>query len=157
MLAALCDCEVGGRNFDDALAKHFSELFRQRFDVDAESRAQPKAYIRLLQECERLKKLISANTQQIPLNIECFMDDKDVSGKMNRSAFGSFGSRDLMGSSIEWGPLSVQWGGAFRPMGWRFPSNEVALSVQWGGTFRPMGRRFPSHGARLCHELVRSA
>ena len=41
-------------------------------------------YLRLLQESERLKKLMSANSQEIPLSIECFMDDKDVVGKMGR-------------------------------------------------------------------------
>ena len=35
-------------------------------------------------ECEKLKKLMSANSTPIPLNIECFMDDKDVRGKMKR-------------------------------------------------------------------------
>lgn len=27
---------------------------------------------------------MSANSQEIPLNIECFMEDKDVSGRMKR-------------------------------------------------------------------------
>jgi len=27
---------------------------------------------------------MSANSQEIPLSIECFMDDKDVAGKMGR-------------------------------------------------------------------------
>ncbi len=52
------------------------------FQVDAHK--NPKAYVRLTTECEKLKKLMSANSTAIPLNIECFMDDKDVSGKMKR-------------------------------------------------------------------------
>ena len=52
------------------------------FQVDAHKR--PKAYVRLMTECEKLKKLMSANSTPIPLNIECFMDDKDVRGKMKR-------------------------------------------------------------------------
>ena len=40
--------------------------------------------LRLLAECEKLKKLMSANATVIPLNIECFMDDKDVTGKLQR-------------------------------------------------------------------------
>ncbi|PVD34365.1 hypothetical protein C0Q70_05636 [Pomacea canaliculata] len=79
------DSELGGRDFDEVLAKHFAAEFRQRYNINAES--QPKPYIRLLQECEKLKKLMSANTQAIPLNIECFMEDKDVSSQMNRDQF----------------------------------------------------------------------
>ena len=37
-------------------------------------------------ECEKLKKLMSANNTVIPLNIECFMDDKDVTGRLQRCA-----------------------------------------------------------------------
>ena len=75
---------MGGRDFDEVLAKHFSAEFRTKYKVNAEDPGTPKAYIRLLQECEKLKKLMSANTQAIPLNIECFMNDKDVSSKMAR-------------------------------------------------------------------------
>nr|KAG5706238.1 hypothetical protein BaRGS_019565 [Batillaria attramentaria] len=85
VLAVSCDPEVGGRDFDEVLAKHFSAEFRGRYKIDPESK--PKPYIRLLQECEKLKKLMSANTQAIPLNIECFMDDKDVSSKLSRDDF----------------------------------------------------------------------
>ena len=38
-----------------------------------------------LLECEKMKKLMSANSTPIPLNIECFMDDKDVQGKLKRA------------------------------------------------------------------------
>lgn len=45
-----------------------------------------KGRLRLETECEKLKKLMSANTQAIPVNIECFIDDKDVTGRMDRYA-----------------------------------------------------------------------
>lgn len=67
------------------MANHFTEEFVTRYRVDAA--ANPRAFLRLLSECERLKKLMSANSQEIPLNIECFIDDKDVSGKMCRETF----------------------------------------------------------------------
>ncbi|KAG8185720.1 hypothetical protein JTE90_000709 [Oedothorax gibbosus] len=35
-------------------------------------------------ECEKLKKQLSANPQVLPLNIECFMEDKDVNSCMGR-------------------------------------------------------------------------
>lgn len=48
-------------------------------------RSKPRALVRLYQECEKLKKLMSANSSDLPLNIECFMNDIDVSSKLNRS------------------------------------------------------------------------
>lgn len=47
----------------------------------------PRPWLRLLDECERVKKQMSANQTPIPLNIECFMEDKDVTGKMQRQEF----------------------------------------------------------------------
>lgn len=44
-----------------------------------------RAFVRLLAEAEKLKKQMSANSTTLPLNIECFMDDKDVSGDMKRA------------------------------------------------------------------------
>ena len=46
-----------------------------------------KATMKLLTECVKLKKLMAANTNRLPINIECFMDDKDVSGHMDRAKF----------------------------------------------------------------------
>ena len=43
-----------------------------------------KAHLRLRNECEKMKKLMSANSNEIPMNIECWMDDKDVTGRMKR-------------------------------------------------------------------------
>lgn len=43
-----------------------------------------RAFLRLLTEVEKLKKQMSANSTTLPLNIECFMNDKDVSGEMKR-------------------------------------------------------------------------
>lgn len=64
--------------------KHFCEEFAKKYKLDVKSK--PRALVRLYQECEKLKKLMSANSSDLPLNIECFMNDIDVSGKLNRSA-----------------------------------------------------------------------
>ena len=82
VLAVQSDANFGGRDFDMILVKHFIEEWKTKYKIDVYSK--PKALIRLTQECEKLKKLMSANTQPIPLDIECFMDDKDVRGKMDR-------------------------------------------------------------------------
>lgn len=85
VLAVLSEPSLGGRDFDMLLVDHFVQEWKTKYKIDVPSRM--KAYIRLTEECEKLKKLMSANTQPIPINIECFMDDKDVSGKMERSEF----------------------------------------------------------------------
>ncbi|KAK3607630.1 hypothetical protein CHS0354_010679 [Potamilus streckersoni] len=79
------DANLGGRDFDQVLVDYFVEEFLTKFKLDVQTNL--KAYIRLTQECEKLKKLISTNSNKIPLNIECFMDDKDVNGMMDRITF----------------------------------------------------------------------
>ncbi|XP_059174852.1 heat shock 70 kDa protein 4-like [Physella acuta] len=85
VLATSFDHAVGGKDLDELIVDYMSEEFKKKYKVDPKSKA--KAYIRLTQECEKLKKLMSANVQPIPLNIECFMDDKDVHGSMDRAQF----------------------------------------------------------------------
>ena len=76
------DPMLGGRDFDQRLLKHFAEEFKKKYKIDALS--QSRQTLRLTSECEKLRKLMSANATPIPINIECFMDDKDVSGRMKR-------------------------------------------------------------------------
>jgi molecular chaperone DnaK (HSP70) len=85
MLGTTFDNCLGGRDFDYVLCDYFHQDFKQRFKVDAYSNA--RARLRLRAECEKLKKLMSSNSSVIPLNIECFMNDTDVSGKMKREEF----------------------------------------------------------------------
>lgn len=56
------------------------------FPLQVDATTSPRAWVRLLTEVEKLKKQMSANSTDLPINIECFMDDKDVSGKLNRYA-----------------------------------------------------------------------
>ncbi|XP_013782730.1 heat shock 70 kDa protein 4-like [Limulus polyphemus] len=85
MLAATWDTNVGGRDFDNILVRQFAEEFRTKYKVNVMS--SRKAIVRLLNESEKLKKQMSANPHELPLNIECFMEDKDVAAKMKREAF----------------------------------------------------------------------
>jgi len=78
-------CNSGGRNFDEAMCKYFAEDFLQRFKMKVYE--NKKATMKLLTECVKLKKLMAANTNKLPINIESFIDDKDVSGKMDRAMF----------------------------------------------------------------------
>uniref|UniRef100_A0A4W5RK01 Heat shock protein family A (Hsp70) member 4 like n=1 Tax=Hucho hucho TaxID=62062 RepID=A0A4W5RK01_9TELE len=85
VLATAFDPYLGGRNFDEVLVEHFCEEFKARYKLNV--RENPRAILRLSQECEKLKKLMSANCSDLPVNIECFMNDIDVTGKMNRVQF----------------------------------------------------------------------
>ncbi|XP_020564345.1 heat shock 70 kDa protein 4-like [Oryzias latipes] len=85
ILATAFDSDLGGKDFDDILANHFCEEFAKKYKLDV--RSKPRALVRLYQECEKLKKLMSANSSDLPLNIECFMNDIDVSSKLNRGQF----------------------------------------------------------------------
>ncbi|XP_075055056.1 heat shock protein 105 kDa [Mixophyes fleayi] len=79
------DPYLGGRNFDEKLVEHFCAEFKAKYRLDVKSKV--RALLRLYQECEKLKKLMSSNSTDLPLNIECFMNDLDVSGRMNRLEF----------------------------------------------------------------------
>ncbi|XP_048365056.1 heat shock 70 kDa protein 4L isoform X2 [Sphaerodactylus townsendi] len=85
VLATTFDPFLGGRNFDEALVDYFCEEFRAKYKLNVKDNA--RALLRLYQECEKLKKLMSANASDLPMNIECFMNDLDVSSKMNRGQF----------------------------------------------------------------------
>ncbi|KAL2714577.1 97 kDa heat shock protein isoform X1 [Vespula squamosa] len=83
MLASAADSNLGGRDIDAILAEHFCKDFQSRYRIDPHT--SPRAYLRLLAEVEKLKKQMSANSTTLPLNIECFMEEKDVHGEMKRA------------------------------------------------------------------------
>lgn len=85
MLASTFDNNLGGRDFDKVLMDHFQQEFLTKYKIDAYSNI--RARLRLRTECEKVKKLMSANSSPIPLNIECFMNDIDVSAKIKRDDF----------------------------------------------------------------------
>uniref|UniRef100_A0A3Q2U1X0 Heat shock protein 4a n=1 Tax=Fundulus heteroclitus TaxID=8078 RepID=A0A3Q2U1X0_FUNHE len=85
ILATAFDSDLGGKDFDDILVNHFCEEFAKKYKLDV--RSKPRALVRLYQECEKLKKLMSANSSDLPLNIECLMNDVDVASKLNRGQF----------------------------------------------------------------------
>ncbi|XP_046904076.1 heat shock 70 kDa protein 4L [Hypomesus transpacificus] len=94
VLATSFDPYLGGRNFDEVMVDYFCEDFKARYKLNV--RENPRALLRLYQECEKLKKLMSANSSDLPLNIECFMNDIDVTGKMNRGHFEEMAAQHLM-------------------------------------------------------------
>lgn len=96
VLATSCDSALGGRDLDRVLFDYFADDIKQRLKLDV--RSNVKASLRLLDECAKIKKLMSANSTDIPLNIECLMQDRDVNGRINRDAFnGLLDSAGLIG------------------------------------------------------------
>ncbi|KAF7377707.1 Heat shock protein [Mycena sanguinolenta] len=75
------DRNLGGRDIDYALVKHFSDEFKQKYKIDVMS--NPKATFRLAAGCEKLKKVLSANAEA-PLNVESIMNDVDAASKLSR-------------------------------------------------------------------------
>lgn len=81
ILGSAFDKHFGGRDFDRAIAEHFADEFKGKYKIDV--RENPKAYYRVLTAAQKLKKVLSANTQA-PFNIESVMNDVDVSSSLTR-------------------------------------------------------------------------
>ncbi|XP_034530404.1 heat shock 70 kDa protein 4L [Notolabrus celidotus] len=94
VLATAFDPYLGGCNFDEVLVDYFCDEFKVKYKLNV--RENPRALLRLHQECEKLKKLMSANSSDLPLNIECFMNDIDVTSRMNRVHFEEMSAQYLM-------------------------------------------------------------
>ncbi|OAY85465.1 heat shock 70 kDa protein 15-like [Ananas comosus] len=84
ILSHAYDRSLGGRDFDEALFKHFAAKFKEQYKIDVYQNA--RACLRLRVACEKLKKVLSANPEA-PLSIECLMDEKDVKGFIKREEF----------------------------------------------------------------------
>ncbi|XP_055691942.1 heat shock 70 kDa protein 4 isoform X2 [Lutzomyia longipalpis] len=84
MVTSACE-QLGGRDFDEILANYFSDEFGSKYKIDPRTNA--RAYLRLLTEVEKIKKQMSANSTVLPFNIECFMNDMDVSSNLQRAKF----------------------------------------------------------------------
>ncbi|KAE9400308.1 heat shock protein 70 [Gymnopus androsaceus JB14] len=75
------DRNLGGRDIDFALVRHFAAEFKEKYKIDVLS--NPKAVFRLAAMCEKLKKVLSANAEA-PLNVESIMNDVDAASKLTR-------------------------------------------------------------------------
>ncbi|CAJ0586176.1 unnamed protein product, partial [Mesorhabditis spiculigera] len=80
ILAYTYDLEVGGLWLDARIRHHLVEQFNAKYlDVYTE--------YRLLEECERIKKLMSATSKPIPLKLEGLLDGADSSVTISRQEF----------------------------------------------------------------------
>ncbi|KAF9000420.1 heat shock protein 70 family [Cyathus striatus] len=79
--ATAYDQNIGGRDIDYALVNHFAEEFKTKYKIDVMN--NPKAIFRLTSGCEKLKKILSANSDAV-LNVESIMTDIDATSKLTR-------------------------------------------------------------------------
>lgn len=63
VLSTAFDLYLGGRDFDQRLVEYFCAEFKAKYKLDVKSRV--RALLRLAQECEKLKKLMSSNSTDI--------------------------------------------------------------------------------------------
>ncbi|XP_071737495.1 heat shock 70 kDa protein 16-like [Rutidosis leptorrhynchoides] len=86
------DENLGGREFDQVLFKHFAEQFKEKHKIDVYS--NDRACIRLRAACEKVKKVLSANGEA-PISIDCLINDVDVRGMITREEFENLSSNLL--------------------------------------------------------------
>ncbi|GAB4818888.1 hypothetical protein N2152v2_005934 [Parachlorella kessleri] len=84
VLSNAWDRDLGGRDFDKVLFEHFVNEFNTKYKLDVKS--QLRARFRLRLACEKLKKILSANSEA-PINVESLQNDVDASGMMTRDVF----------------------------------------------------------------------
>lgn len=79
VLSVESEMSCGGKHLDEILANYFIE--QQNLKLNKRSR------FRLIAECEKLKKQMSANSNELPLNVECLYDEKDFTARIDRTLF----------------------------------------------------------------------
>merc|ERR1719510_2570433 len=84
---------IGGQAFDAALVKYFAQDFLAKTKLDA--LRKPRAFLKLTMEVEKVKKQMSANTNNLPLNIECFMEERDLTHRVDRASFEEMVQQEL--------------------------------------------------------------
>lgn len=84
VVAKHSDRHLGGRNFDQVLVDHFAAYVKTKYKLEVTK--DKKAMLKLTKECKRIKLVLSANTK-VPFNVEFIMNDKDVSGMIERPEY----------------------------------------------------------------------
>ena len=72
---------LGGRNFDALLLDIIGGDFNTKFGCDP--RKAPKARLRMLDQIEKTRKILSANSEG-SVNIECLLEDEDLNRNLTR-------------------------------------------------------------------------
>lgn len=81
ILAHVSNRNLGGRNFDYLLCDILGKEFNDKFGCDP--RKAPKARLRMLDQIEKTRKILSANSEA-NLSIECLLEDQDLHKLLTR-------------------------------------------------------------------------
>ena len=90
ILTTQTDRSVGGRFFDDRLARHFMEVFNSQHrskGVRLTPDTHPKVFAKLLNVAEKVKRQMSANRNTLPVVVECLANDLDLITEISRQQF----------------------------------------------------------------------
>ena len=58
-------CNAGGKGFDEKICQHFFEDFQERYKLNVTN--DKKAVLKLMTEAEKLMKLMSFNSNKLPV------------------------------------------------------------------------------------------
>lgn len=84
ILAEVSSPDLGGRDMDFLIAQHFATAFEKKHGMNPLENI--KAKLKLEDQAERTKKVLSANSES-PFNVECLIEDHDLSGLITRELF----------------------------------------------------------------------
>lgn len=86
----LLDCEhlrfMGSKNMDHLLAEHYDELMKTGRGTQESVFSAHKAKIKLLDQVEKQRKMLSANDES-HISVEALFEDYDFSHDMKRTEF----------------------------------------------------------------------
>ena len=78
--SANCDENLGGRDFDEAIANWLADKFYDKYKnkLSGKPHGKPKVMLKLLAAAEKAKKTLSpVGVKEASINLECLMDDLD--------------------------------------------------------------------------------
>jgi len=85
VLATHYDSNLGGRDFDMAIADWAAEGFTGKYKNATDPRKKPKALLKLLSAAEKAKKTMSpAGVKEARINIECLVEEYDFNGALKK-------------------------------------------------------------------------
>ncbi|PHJ24781.1 hypothetical protein CSUI_001370 [Cystoisospora suis] len=92
ILAEVSDNELGGRDMDYEIMKHFASEFEKKTQTNP--LATLKARLKLEDQANKAKKILSANLET-GFHVECLVEDQDCSGLLTRDVFEDLCSQTL--------------------------------------------------------------
>jgi heat shock 70kDa protein 4 len=88
VLATVCERNLGGRDFDNAIVEYLVEVFKKKTGIDVSKNM--KAILKLQAAAEKAKKSLSpSGVLETNISVECLAEDRDLSCLLTRDEFES--------------------------------------------------------------------